>query len=158
MTADRVLEFTVVGVAIPKGSGRAVISRTTHRAMFKPDNPKTKGWQQTIAATAATALQRPEHANRRFTEGPIALAVVFYLPRPQRLLTKRRAPIPVAHTTKPDLDKLIRSCKDALTGVVWTDDAQVTDVIARKRYCAATEIPRAVIRVRRAESGGLHAD
>lgn len=153
-----VLEFTVVGIATPKGSGRAVLSRSTGRAIFKPDNPKTKGWQSTIAATAAIALQRPEYADCRFIDGPVVFSAVFYLPRPKRLLGRRTAALAVPHVTKPDLDKLVRAAKDALTGVVWTDDSQVTDVIARKRYCGATEFPRAVLRVRRADGGTTDAN
>jgi Holliday junction resolvase RusA-like endonuclease len=35
-----------------------------------------------------------------------------------------------------------------LSKVIWYDDSQVTDLIARKRYCANGEHPRAVITVR----------
>lgn len=40
--------------------------------------------------------------------------------------------------------------KDALTGVVWTDDAQVVDLFVHKQYCAPSEFPRAVITIREA--------
>ena len=47
-------------------------------------------------------------------------------------LVKDSAP---AHpTVKPDVDKLSRSVLDALTGIVWVDDAQVVDKTVRKRY------------------------
>jgi Holliday junction resolvase RusA-like endonuclease len=36
--------------------------------------------------------------------------------------------------TKPDTDKLIRSVLDALTGIVWTDDSQVVEILARKQF------------------------
>lgn len=150
---DRVLEFTVVGIAIPKGSTRAFVIKGKNgaapRAITTAANKKTHGWQQTIANCAALELTRAKHADCRFFQSePIALNVVFYLPRPKALLTRRLASQDVPHTKKPDLDKLARACKDALTGVVWTDDAQVVDLVARKRYCAAGENPRAIIRVR----------
>ncbi len=159
---SRVLEFTVVGLPQTKGSTKsfAYTPKGGGRPRVKTmnDNPKNRGWQQTIAQAAAIELQRSQHAGCRFTEGPVMLAVVFYLPRPKALLTKRNAGLPIPHVKKPDTDKLARACKDALTGVVWTDDSQVTDLIARKRYCAAGTFPRVVIRVRAAEPapGGLY--
>lgn len=150
----RALSFTVVGLPATKGSGRAVISNSTGKAFYKPDNPRTKGWQQTIANAAALELQREANAELRFEQGPIALECCFYLPRPQALLTKRNAPIDHPHVKKPDLDKLTRACKDALTRVVWTDDSQVIDLVARKRYCAAGAFPRVEITVRHAALEG----
>lgn len=157
---DRVLEFVVRGVAVPKGSGRAyTYQRRAEKgggigARVDHDNPKTKGWQREIALAAhvarATAKCQP-------FDGPVFVAAVFYLPRPKGLLTTRTASLAIPHTKKPDTDKLGRSLLDALTGVAWADDAQVTDLLIRKRYCGATDAPRAVVRVRSAHAeGGLY--
>jgi crossover junction endodeoxyribonuclease RusA len=35
---------------------------------------------------------------------------------------------------KPDLDKVIRATCDALTGILYADDAQIVDTSARKHY------------------------
>lgn len=40
----------------------------------------------------------------------------------------------VLPTVKPDTDNYIKSTLDALTGVLWTDDNIITDIVARKRY------------------------
>lgn len=148
------LRFTVIGVPAPKGSTRSFVIRPKGggrpRAVTTGDNPKTKGWQHLIASAASMELLRPEHAAFFIREGAIVCDVTFYLPRPKALLTKRKACQAVPHTKRPDLDKLARSAKDALSRVLWTDDSQVTDLVARKRYCAAGESPRAVIVVRRA--------
>jgi len=37
-------------------------------------------------------------------------------------------------TCKPDFDNLCKAFGDAWNGVVWRDDAQITDVMFRKRY------------------------
>ena len=37
-------------------------------------------------------------------------------------------------TTMPDIDKLARCALDALTGIVFRDDAQIVDLHATKRY------------------------
>lgn len=152
-----VLAFTVVGIPQTKGSSRAFVITPRGggrpRAVVTNDNPKTKGWQQTIAeAVAVTLVGDP--IRPRFLDGPVAVEVIFHLPRPKALLTRSKAGQIIPHTKKPDLDKLARACKDALTGVVWNDDAQVTDLIARKRYCAADAYPRAEIRIYAADAAG----
>lgn len=157
-----VLEFTVVGVAVPKGSARAyTYQRRTEKgggvgARVDHDNPKTKDWQREIALAAHVAKVT---ARLEPFAGPVFVAAVFYLPRPKALRTLRKLQHAVPHVTKPDSDKLARSLCDALTGVAWNDDAQVTDLVIRKRYCGATDTPRAVVRVRQAHGdGGLYGD
>lgn len=139
------ITFTVPGVSQPKGSTRAFVPKGWTRPIITNDNAKGKGWQQTIAEVAARALS--EARLQPFAVGPVGLDVTFYLPRPQKFCTKKYASVDVPHVTKPDTDKLVRACKDALTRVVWHDDSQVTDVVARKRYVAAGELPRADITV-----------
>lgn len=41
---------------------------------------------------------------------------------------------PLYPTTKPDTTKLFRAVEDALTGVLWKDDALIVDQVVRKRY------------------------
>jgi Holliday junction resolvase RusA-like endonuclease len=54
--------------------------------------------------------------------GPLEVLVAFQVTTPA--------------TRPPDLDKLTRAVLDALTGIVWTDDAQVVAVAATKRRSA----------------------
>lgn len=63
-------------------------------------------------------------------EGPVVVDLAFTLPRPPSVSVKRR-PQPVV---KPDLDKLVRSVLDALTGICIKDDAQVVEIVASKGY------------------------
>jgi Holliday junction resolvase RusA-like endonuclease len=132
------LTFRVYGVAQPKGSTKAFTYRlhqkdgqpvrdrygdAVYRAAVTSDNPKNRDWQQLVA----------EAASRTITPGAVSLTIWCYLPRPKKYMRAKYA-IGPAHVTKPDSDKLARSVKDALTGVVWRDDAQVTDLIIHKRY------------------------
>ena len=64
------------------------------------------------------------------------------------------------HPTKnPDTSKLFRLVEDALTGVLYTDGAQVTTIVARKVYAGRQDdrgrvpIPRAEISVQPDRSG-----
>jgi len=148
---QRELKFSVVGVPVPQGSMRSFVVRRKRDgknvAVTTSDNKKTKGWRQTIANVAALELNRAENKGLFFT-GSVELVVSFYLPRPKALLTKTKAAQFFPHIKKPDIDKLVRATEDALTSVVWGDDAQVTDLIARKRYVGANEFPRVEIRAR----------
>lgn len=143
------LTFDVYGVAQPKGSAKAFLPKGWSRPIVTSDNPKNRGWQQLVAEGASRALA--EQAAAAITSEPVHLAVVFYLPRPKKYLTARYATVDVAHVTKPDLDKLVRSVKDALTRVVWVDDSQVIELVASKHYTVGGAPPHATITVQPAQ-------
>lgn len=134
--ARRVVSFSVVGVAQPKGSTRAFIPKGWNRPIITSTNPKVKGWQQLVAEQAQAV------ARDGLFIGPVVLSVVFQLPRPQSL--PKRV---LHHTKKPDLDKLVRSTKDALKGVLYADDAQVVQLHAQKSYTAIAAAPCCHIRL-----------
>jgi Holliday junction resolvase RusA-like endonuclease len=37
-------------------------------------------------------------------------------------------------SVKPDLSKLVRATEDSFTGLLYADDAQIVETIARKHY------------------------
>ena len=112
----------VYGEAIPKGSTRAFV--VNGKAVTTNANKKTKDWQTLISMAAQE--KKPDKP----IECAVDIAIIFYLPRPKSVSKKKR-PLP---TVKPDLDKLIRCVLDALTGIYFGDDSQVTDIQAIKRY------------------------
>lgn len=133
------LTFEVYGIAQPQGSARAFMPKGARYPVVTSDNPKLKAWRDLIAGEASRAL----HGTGRCFDGPIRICAAFYLPRPKSLAKKGDVP----HITRPDVDKLARSVGDALTGVVYRDDAQIVQLKVEKYYAAAGESPRAVIRV-----------
>lgn len=48
-------------------------------------------------------------------------------------------------TVKPDLDNLAKGIKDALTGMMWKDDALIVDLVVRKFYAVE---PYAVVTIK----------
>jgi Holliday junction resolvase RusA-like endonuclease len=75
----------------------------------------------------------------------VAIALTFIMPRPKshygtdkNSATLKESARQQQHISKPDLDKLIRCVKDALTSIVWNDDSQVTEVTASKIYESAS--------------------
>lgn len=127
------LVFFAAGMPQTKGSGKAITSRSTGRAFFKPDNPKTAAWQGVVAHAAAQAGAKP-------IDGPVRLELTFVLPRPKghmgsgKNAATVKASAPRYPASKPDGDKLERAVLDALTGVVYADDGQVVDVTWAKRW------------------------
>lgn len=136
------VKLRVVGVPSPKGSKRARPNPKNPNAPFVVDNnPKgLKAWEGAVRREAERAMAQLGHPPVML--GPVRLRAVFYMPTPQSLSPVWRW-LP---TTKPDLDKLERATWDALTGIVFRDDAQIVDGARRKLY-ALDRTPGCVIEV-----------
>lgn len=118
----------VPGVPIPKGSTKAFPFKRKNGKMgvaVTAANSKTKPWQAQVAAVAKKELAW----SGVVWAGPISLTVCFVMPRPKSLPKKV-----LYHLKKPDLDKLLRSVKDALKGIAYVDDSQVIATHATKCY------------------------
>lgn len=151
------IRFTVPGLPATKGSARAFVVKgkpgAKSRAVVTNNDPRAKGYQQAVSKCAAVALATA--GLRPFVDGPVAVLILFYLPRPKKFLTRKYAGIQMRPVTRPDWDKLARLCGDALTAIVYRDDSQVVSARVEKFYCAADELPRADITVRRMSAGPL---
>ena len=88
-------------------------------------------WRADVAAHVRAAIGN----GIVFPTGPVQLRLQFVMPR--RVAEPKRKTPP--HTRKPDGDKLVRAIFDALTGLVYTDDAQVIEFSACKRTAAIGE-------------------
>ena len=131
------LTFTVVGHAQPAGSKRPFQTKTGALVVVE-DNPKTGDWKKEVARNAAEAMVLA--GQLELWEGPLGFALVFTRIRPKgHYGTGRNAGVlkpgaPLYPITKPDATKLVRGVEDAMTGVVWRDDAQVVEQSVMKRY------------------------
>jgi crossover junction endodeoxyribonuclease RusA len=128
------VEFTVLGEPQPKGS-KTIVQQRGRRPRVIEDNPETLPWRQAVAAAALAAMN-----GRQLRSGPLRLRAVFVFPRPAghwgtgRNESRLKPSAPLYCRTRPDVDKLLRAVGDALTGVVFRDDAQLVDVRAEKHY------------------------
>ena len=113
--------FTVAGT--PKGKGRP---RFAGNRAYTP--PTTKAAEAHIMLAAQAAGVRP-------IAGPVRCEIIAVAAIPPSWSKKRRAAaLIVAHDTrKPDGDNIAKLVGDALNGIAWHDDAQVSDWIVRKR-------------------------
>jgi crossover junction endodeoxyribonuclease RusA len=122
------LAFIVHGEPIPQGSTKAFIPKGWSRPVITADNKKTKPWRQQIAGCALAEMEKAGFSKIGRSVG-VRVVAIFQFARPKSVkrLTK---------TTKPDVDKLARAALDALTGVVFEDDAQVVELAVRKSFGA----------------------
>jgi Holliday junction resolvase RusA-like endonuclease len=127
------IEIRVVGLPKTAGSKKAFKSATTNRIIVVDDSGKPgKQWRATVQA-AARAVYSGE-----LLDVPLKMVLNFYLPRPKSHYDAKgrlKEPVPLYHRTRPDACKLTRAVEDALTGVLWTDDALIAESVSRKFYC-----------------------
>lgn len=128
------ISFDVLGRPAPQGSKKSIgNNRFIEASKFLP------AWRTAISVAAESAVT--EHDWVRVS-GPVELEVMFYLERPSSINSNKR-PYPVV---PPDVDKLLRGVGDALSGIIYDDDAQICRVLAWKQYADKRE-PGAFIRV-----------
>ena len=113
----------VPGIAAPQGSKTGFV--VNGRAVLKESSDKVKPWREAVA----------KHAKGDLLEGPLVIEVEFVMPRTKAMGTKPAPPM----VQRPDLDKLIRSTFDGLTGAAYKDDSQVVEVHASKRRAKPDE-------------------
>ena len=152
------IEFTVYGQPQPAGSKRAFAIRKasgtpTGQVVVTDDNPRSRSWKQEVRSKAAEAMRDAAIEERGgfdpspdFLAGPLYLVLRFYLRRPQgHYGTGRNAEVvkpsaPERPIVKPDLTKLVRAVEDAMTGIVWRDDASVVAQMVTKHYGAPERV------------------
>lgn len=87
--------------------------------------PETRAFEKSVKLAAS--VYRPKAPYK----GRVRFTATFYLRAPQRRV--REHP-----TCKPDWDNLGKAVSDALNGVFWEDDGQITDARVIKVYDWAT--------------------
>lgn len=128
---QRQLTFTVHGAPIAKGAPRA---RDAGAFIQIYADPKSRKYETGVRFAAQLAMA--EAGLALFGEA-LAVAVGLYLPIPKSWSNKKRnaaAAGVLLPAKKPDFDNLTKAAVDACKGVVWKDDALITDCTIRKRY------------------------
>lgn len=135
----RMIEFTVMGVPVAQPRARAT-ARGGYARVYNPRGPvDTYKACVRLAARAAFAGQP--------IEGPVVVDMTLVFPRPKNRVWKKK-PMPREwHTGKPDSDNSAKSVCDAVTGVVWRDDAQVAVLVVHKYVAAGNEQPHTVVKI-----------
>lgn len=128
------IEFTVFGTPVPQGSMKAFYVKKLGRAVLTSDNAKLKPWRQELALCAKAAMADFD-ATKIERPGGVMIAAVFYFARPKSL--KKSVSV---KSTKPDVDKLLRSLGDSLTGICYDDDSQICETYVKKIFGAPERV------------------
>lgn len=135
--------FVVYGLAAPAGS-KTVWKSKTGRMGVRDASARSAPWKRLVAQEAGKAME-----GRALLEGPLHLTVAIVVPRPKSHYGRRGLlpSAPAAPITRPDLTKYLRGIEDAMTGIVWRDDAQVITQSAEKRYGEPAHVSVRVLEV-----------
>lgn len=112
------LTFDVLGEPASQGSHSVI-----HGRIVQVNSAKHKRWRNAVAFAALDLVG----SDWELIDEPVELSVIFYLPRPKTATRDFPA-------VMPDLDKLIRSVGDSLTGTVIQDDSRIVAIHAQKCY------------------------
>lgn len=122
---------------IPKGQARARSRAVNIGGSYRAMTYKSKEGRLAEAKFLECAKEFAPHTP---LAGPLRLTVSAWFAIPESYSKKRLQELQYnnyAHTTKPDLDNIVKLVKDSLNGVFWLDDKQIYAVMATKSY--ATE-------------------
>ena len=118
------LEVFVPGVFVGKGRPRLGQGGHVYTPAVTAEQERTIGW------AAKEAIAKKDGAWS--LTGPMSLRAWFTLPIPASWSKKRKA-APGPHTSKPDLDNLLKLL-DSCNGILWEDDAQLVILSVGKSY------------------------
>lgn len=148
ITQRLIFDHHVVGE--PKGQPRpqAFVRKGKGGAPGKAGvyDPKTAdGWKGLVVLACKEGLEG------KLLTLPLMVALTFYFPRPAIHVGKRglkpSAPRAI-HRRTPDADNAAKAVLDALTVIqAWQDDAQISDLIIRKRWAMPGTAPGCRIQI-----------
>lgn len=133
--AARVLDFFVPGLPITQGSKRIVMAgkgANRRPVLIEDRDAALQRWRKAVSEGARYYMGvKAVMASEDFA---LIVECTFTLPRPASRAKRFAFP-----NKKPDVDKLARAVGDAVKGVIYGDDGQIVDFIARKRYVGHVE-------------------
>ncbi len=130
------LEVHGIPKAQPRVKARAFkVGNICRVSMYTPEGAKE--WKAAIVEACKAKMTDEDYIPKGES---IGITVVFRMPRPQSHFGTRQGEAylkpkaPSVHIGKPDIDNMVKAVFDALNGVLWHDDSQITAVHAEKSY------------------------
>jgi len=140
------VSFTIPGPPQGKARPRVVRAKNGLSLTYTPD--KTVAYEELVRIRYKAAAQ-----GFRFPdEVQVGIQIVARYPVPKSKSKKVKAAMLAGQlnpTKKPDCDNIVKIICDALNGIAYKDDAQVTLVQIRKKYA---DVPRTDVKLWRDES------
>ena len=132
------ISFVIPGSPVPQGRPRA---GRNGRKIVMYDPKESKDYKEYVSLIAR------QYAPKIQLEGALSVRIKIYREIPKSTTKKDRALISEGikrPITKPDTDNYVKSVLDALNGIIFKDDSQVTDLYASKFY---SDNPRVEVHV-----------
>lgn len=126
------IHFTIPGPPVGKARPKVVRARNGMSMTYTPD--KTVAYEELVRLRFNESLQGHPFEP---LEGALRIKIFAGYPIPKSTSKKHRAAMLAGTelpTKKPDWDNIGKIICDALNGVAYGDDAQITDPSMRKRY------------------------
>jgi Holliday junction resolvase RusA-like endonuclease len=126
------ISFVVPGDAVP-------FARAGSKGTMRFTPPKQRSYEGAIKTFASAAM-----GNEPPFKGPVALTMraEYLIPKSW---SKKRRDAAVWKVSAPDLDNLAKIFKDAMSGIVYEDDAQVAWMTLQKKYSVFSRVTVSVM-------------
>ena len=138
------IKFHVPAIPVAQPRQRHRVMHYGGRAIsqnYTPKNSPVNAYKAAVQLVAQQAYDGPP------IDGPVAIDVLFVLPRPKSKTWKTK-PMPRApHTGKPDIDNLYKAFVDALCGLTFTDDSRIFAASISKCIAAGDEQPHCEVTI-----------
>jgi Holliday junction resolvase RusA-like endonuclease len=133
------LQITVLGEPTPQAAGTTIVRG---KSRFRAGTSRSLAfWRDRVATEAQAAVAAQGWT---LADGPLQLSCEFVMPRPQSHPKTKWRPC----TKRPDLKNLVWACEDALAGIAFADDRQITTYgRVHKRYAEPGEQSGAIIKL-----------
>ena len=103
------------------------------------DPKKSKDWKAFVADFAQKAMD--EAGIEKPLDGPLCIRARFAFPLPKSSWRKRTPKPREYHKKRPDLDNLYKGVSDAMEGIVFHRDAEVSKIVMDKITVAQGDAP-----------------
>jgi len=128
------IRLTIPGIPAPGGSKKAFFDHRSGKIKVIDACKRNLSWKKLVGIYAKSFFKSP------LLEGPLVVRAQFILLRPKshyrtgRYSALLKPQAPQHHVIRPDATKLWRPTEDALTGIIWKDDAQIIQQFVTKEY------------------------
>lgn len=136
------MEITIYGEPVPQGRPRFTKNGHTY------DPEKSRSYKQLVRFWVTQRLKNID--GFKPFENALCVDLSFYFGIPSSWTKKRKLEASVGQirpiVRNGDIDNMVKAILDACNGLLWVDDAIVTDISARKRY--TSERARVTIKIK----------
>ena len=143
------ITFTAPCVPVAQPRQRQRVVQAGGRAFaqnYTPRNSPVNAFKAAVQLAASQAYAGPP------LDEPLEMSVTFVFARKKNQIWKTKPMPRLPHAGKPDLDNLLKSLMDALTGTLFVDDARVTRLTACKFVASGSEQPHCEVIVWRPDT------